>query len=381
MGLFNRFRRRVKETVDASDAEGMLADEGSEEAEAALREREAVHTQPTPTPPAEAPPPSEDDWEDPEDDEEPAADDGWDEPEDDWELPEEEAAPAPAPKPRRKAPVASKVELRMMRSTTGRQLVEVAQAPRGSSVEANITTESGSDIRIDLGGGVVNEGGRIIKSSKALDDLLEELEWALLESDVSSDAVSGVVDALRDQLIGARLRRGADLSKVLEASLKRALRSLLEAGYWDFDATVAKALEAGDAPVVIMLVGVNGTGKTTTTAKLAHRLLAQGHSVIAAAGDTFRAGAIQQLEQHCENLGIRCISSQRGGDSAAIARDAIASAKAKNIDVVLVDTAGRMQNKTNLMNELAKVRRVADPHLTLFVGDSLAGNDAVEQAR
>ncbi len=381
MGLFNRFRRRVKETVDASDAEGMLADEGSEEAEAALREREAVHTQPTPTPPAEAPPPSEDDWEDPEDDEEPAADDGWDEPEDDWELPEEEAAPAPAPKPRRKAPVASKVELRMMRSTTGRQLVEVAQAPRGSSVEANITTESGSDIRIDLGGGVVNEGGRIIKSSKALDDLLEELEWALLESDVSSDAVSGVVDALRDQLIGARLRRGADLSNVLEASLKRALRSLLEAGYWDFDATVAKALEAGDAPVVIMLVGVNGTGKTTTTAKLAHRLLAQGHSVIAAAGDTFRAGAIQQLEQHCENLGIRCISSQRGGDSAAIARDAIASAKAKNIDVVLVDTAGRMQNKTNLMNELAKVRRVADPHLTLFVGDSLAGNDAVEQAR
>ena len=381
MGLFNRFRRRVKETVDASDAEGMLADEGSEEAEAALREREAVHTQPTPTLPAEAPPPSEDDWEDPEDDEEPAADDGWDEPEDDWELPEEEAAPAPAPKPRRKAPVASKVELRMMRSTTGRQLVEVAQAPRGSSVEANITTESGSDIRIDLGGGVVNEGGRIIKSSKALDDLLEELEWALLESDVSSDAVSGVVDALRDQLIGARLRRGADLSKVLEASLKRALRSLLEAGYWDFDATVAKALEAGDAPVVIMLVGVNGTGKTTTTAKLAHRLLAQGHTVIAAAGDTFRAGAIQQLEQHCENLGIRCISSQRGGDSAAIARDAIASAKAKNIDVVLVDTAGRMQNKTNLMNELAKVRRVADPHLTLFVGDSLAGNDAVEQAR
>ena len=382
MGLFNRFRRRVKETVDASDAEGMLADEGSEEAEAALREREAVHTQPTPTLPAEAPPPSEDDWEDPEDDEEPAADDGWDEPEDDWELPEEEEAPpAPAPKPRRKAPVASKVELRMMRSTTGRQLVEVAQAPRGSSVEANITTESGSDIRIDLGGGVVNEGGRIIKSSKALDDLLEELEWALLESDVSSDAVSGVVDALRDQLIGARLRRGADLSKVLEASLKRALRSLLEAGYWDFDATVAKALEAGDAPVVIMLVGVNGTGKTTTTAKLAHRLLARGHSVIAAAGDTFRAGAIQQLEQHCENLGIRCISSQRGGDSAAIARDAIASAKAKNIDVVLVDTAGRMQNKTNLMNELAKVRRVADPHLTLFVGDSLAGNDAVEQAR
>ena len=381
MGLFDRFRRRVKETVDASDAEGMLAEDGSDEAMAALKAREEAEGQPRAPMSAPSPPPEADDWEDPADDDWEEPKDDWEAPEDDWELPEEEPTPAPAPKPRRRDPVASKVELRMMRSTTGRQLVEVAQAPRGSSVEANITTETGDDIRIDLGGGVVSEGGRVIKPSKALDDLLEELQWALLESDVSSDAVSGVVDALRNQLVGARLRRGADLSKVLEASLKRALRSLLEAGYWDFDATVSKALAAGDAPVVIMLVGVNGTGKTTTTAKLAHRLMAQGHSVIAAAGDTFRAGAIQQLEQHCENLGVRCISSQRGGDSAAIARDAIASAKAKNIDVVLVDTAGRMQNKTNLMNELAKVRRVADPHLTLFVGDSLAGNDAVEQAR
>jgi fused signal recognition particle receptor len=155
----------------------------------------------------------------------------------------------------------------------------------------------------------------------------------------------------------------------------------LEAGYWDFDASVKAFIDAGDAPVVIMMVGVNGTGKTTTAAKIAQRLLNNNISVIAAAGDTFRAGAIQQLESHCENLGIRCISSQRGGDSAAIARDAIDSAKARGIDVVLVDTAGRMQNKTNLMNELNKVRKVTNPHLTLFVGDSLAGNDAVEQAK
>jgi fused signal recognition particle receptor len=110
-------------------------------------------------------------------------------------------------------------------------------------------------------------------------------------------------------------------------------------------------------------------------------LTKSGHSVIAAAGDTFRAGAIEQLETHCQRLNIRCISSQRGGDSAAIARDAVESAKAKGIDVVLVDTAGRMQNKVNLMNELEKVRKVANPHLTLFVGDALAGNDAVDQAK
>jgi fused signal recognition particle receptor len=139
-------------------------------------------------------------------------------------------------------------------------------------------------------------------------------------------------------------------------------------------------IEAGDTPVVIMLVGVNGTGKTTTTAKIAYRLKKEGRTVIAAAADTFRAGAIEQLETHCDRIGIKCISSQRGGDAAAVARDAVESAKAKGADVVLVDTAGRMQNKTNLMNELNKVHRVCQPHLVLFVGDALAGNDAVEQA-
>ncbi|MBT7938262.1 MAG: signal recognition particle-docking protein FtsY, partial [Euryarchaeota archaeon] len=114
--------------------------------------------------------------------------------------------------------------------------------------------------------------------------------------------------------------------------------------------------------------------------KIAYRLKNEGRSVIAAAADTFRAGAIEQLETHCDRIGIKCISSQRGGDAAAIARDAVESAKAKGVDVVLVDTAGRMQNKTNLMNELNKVHRVCQPHLVLFVGDALAGNDAVEQA-
>ncbi|MEZ8113004.1 MAG: signal recognition particle-docking protein FtsY, partial [Candidatus Poseidoniaceae archaeon] len=278
-------------------------------------------------------------------------------------------------------PKGSKVDLSMMRTTTGRQLVEVVQTPKGSVKKAEIKTETGSKIEVELGGGVVEQGGRIIKAGDGLDNLLEELEGVLLESDISSDAVNAIIEALKANLIGSMLRKGADLSKVVEAALKRSLRSLLAAGYWDFDASIQSFIDAGDTPVVVMLVGVNGTGKTTTAAKIAKRLLDRNISVIAAAGDTFRAGAIQQLEAHCDNLGIRCISSQRGGDTAAIARDAIESAKAKNIDVVLVDTAGRMQNKTNLMNELNKVRKVTNPHLTLFVGDSLAGNDAVDQAR
>ena len=392
MGLFDRFKKRVKEVAEEIDSDALTAQEDSVEGKAALESssmieeewEEDVPEEPQTLPPETYEEPSDDDWDD------------WDDEEDDVELPiqlskkerkrlEKLEKQRQKELKRRKAttvakPKGSRVDLSMMRTTTGRQLVEVKAAPRGSTKSADVETEAGA-VSVDLGGGIVTQGGRVIKEGKVLNDLLEELEWMLLESDISSEAVTSVLAALRKSLLGARLRRGAELSKVLEAALKRALRNLLSAGYWDFDASVQSFLDTGDAPVVVMLVGVNGTGKTTTAAKIAHRLQSNGLSVIAAAGDTFRAGAIQQLESHCENLGIRCVSSQRGGDAAAIARDAIESAKAKNIDVVLVDTAGRMQNKTNLMKELEKVRRVADPHLVLFVGDALAGNDAVDQAR
>ena len=400
MGLFDKFRRRVREVASDVDEQALSADANSVEA------KELLNTPKEPSKPTE-------DWDDLEAIEATeevaqttsSPDEDWDEWDDD-----EPTAPIVLTKKERKflerqekerkkkaakvakdmkkrgavdvaRPRGSKVDLTMMRTTTGRQLVKVKQDPKGSSKTAKLETEAGTTLDIELGGGVVNEGGRIIKPSAALDNLLEELEWVLLESDISQHATSALISSLRTALIGSRLRKGAELPKVLEAALKRALHGLLEAGYWDFDASVKAFIDAGDAPVVIMMVGVNGTGKTTTAAKIAQRLLNNNISVIAAAGDTFRAGAIQQLESHCENLGIRCISSQRGGDSAATARDAIDSAKARGIDVVLVDTAGRMQNKTNLMNELNKVRKVTNPHLTLFVGDSLAGNDAVEQAK
>ena len=408
MGLFDRFRK----VAEVTDADALSADEQSEEAQKALQDAQ----QPAPPTPqieeVEEEISDDDDWDDIDEFEEETSqqsdseDDDWD----DFDEEEEIALPVELTRAQKKLlerqkkdaqkaekmrqkelkkrgaveqarPKGSRVDLAMMRTTTGRKLVSVESAPKGSSKSVTIETEVGSKVKVDLGGGVVEQGGRVIKAGEGLDTLLEELEWVLLESDISSDAVSAVIDALRNTLVGARLRKGADLSKVLEASLKRALQNLLSAGYWDFDASVQSFVDKGDLPVVVMMVGVNGTGKTTTAAKIAHRLQSRGLSVIAAAGDTFRAGAIQQLESHCEKLGIRCISSQRGGDAAAVVRDAIDSAKAKNIDVVLVDTAGRMQNKTNLMKELNKVRRIANPHLTLFVGDALAGNDAVDQAR
>ena len=416
MGLFDRFRKRVTEVASEVDTDELSAEASSQEAQEALIAAENLQSE---TSSAQEPQPTkhdaddvdvEEEWEDLEEIEEAGLPEVQNEEWDDFDEEEDIALPAELSRKEKKRlntlrradekrkskknkemkkrgaveiarPKGSHVDLSMMRTTTGRQLVSVQSAPKGSVKEAEIETEAGTKVKVELGGGVVSEGGRVIKAGGALDNLLEELEWVLLESDISSDAVTAVIEALRVSLLGSRLRKGADLSKVLEAALKRALRNILAAGYWDFDATVKSFVDAGDTPVVIMLVGVNGTGKTTTAAKIAQRLLDQNLTVVAAAGDTFRAGAIQQLESHCDNLGIRCISSQRGGDTAAIARDAIESAKAKNIDVVLVDTAGRMQNKVNLMNELNKVRRVANPHLTLFVGDSLAGNDAVEQAR
>ena len=406
MGLFDKFRKKVREAASDADTDSLSAEEGSEEAIQAITQQQEL-TQNSEQQIDESPgfDESEEDWEEFDDDEELELPTTGEEEWDDWDDEEEFTLPtkltrkekkilakeAKKEAARKKAHekamkkrgaktvkrlAGSKVDLHMMRTTTGRQLVEVKAAPTGG-----LGTIEDDGIAIDFGGGVVDSGGRVIKDGEALDNLMEELEWIMLESDISSDAVTAVMNALRRNLVGQRLRKGADLAKVLEASLKRALRGILKAGYWDFYASIQSFIDKGDTPVVIMFVGVNGTGKTTTVAKVAHNLQSRGISVIAAAGDTFRAGAIEQLETHCGRLNIRCISSQRGGDSAAIARDAVDSAKAKGIDVVLVDTAGRMQNKSNLMAELEKVRRVANPQLTLFVGDALAGNDAVDQAR
>ena len=394
MGFFDRFRKRVKEVVDETDLDALTAEEGSEEAE-------QIITEPTS--------PVEEEWDEVTETEAPieepvsSGDDDWD----DWDDDPEPLPAATLSKKERKQlerekkrkekekqqlakkgydidqvtrPDGSRVDLHVMRSTTGRKLVEVEQAPRKSTGKKTVETEKGVEFDIDLGGGVVGKGGRIIKEGPVFDELLEELELVMLEADMGSRALEAVLTALRSELIGSRLRRGADLPKVIEASLKRALRSLLAAGYWDFNATIDQMVDAGDTPVIVMMVGVNGTGKTTTTAKIAHRLKGEGKSVILAAADTFRAGAIDQLETHADRIGVRCVSSERGGDSAAIARDAVESAKARDADVVIIDTAGRMTNKINLMNELEKVHRVSQPHLVLFVGDALAGNDAVEQA-
>jgi fused signal recognition particle receptor len=250
-----------------------------------------------------------------------------------------------------------------MKTTTGRTLIPTIK-----------------NFEMDMSESTVSKGGQIIRGGAVLDEIIDQLEEELLQSDMGHSAVMEVITTLKANLIGARVDARKGLDKIVERVVRKSLQDLLEAGYWDFDRTI-QSFVADSTPVSIMVVGVNGTGKTTTTAKIAHRLTEQGYSVVLAAADTFRAGAIDQLSIHAERLGVRCIKSQRGGDSAAISRDAIESAKAKGDDIVIIDTAGRMQNKTNLMEELRKIHRITKPHLVIFVADALAGNDAVTQAK
>jgi fused signal recognition particle receptor len=211
-----------------------------------------------------------------------------------------------------------------------------------------------------------------------LDDVLDELEIVLLQSDVALPVVEKIRRDLRKNLEGKRLRWGADVAAAVRTSLEASVRSLLAKPRIDI---VEAARAAPTKPYIVLFVGVNGTGKTTTVAKLALRIRDAGLGVVIAAGDTFRAGAIEQLLVHGERLGIRVVRQQEGSDPAAVAFDAVEHAKAKRLDVVLVDTAGRQHTNENLIAEAQKIRRVVKPTLTVFVGDALSGNDVVEQAK
>lgn len=218
----------------------------------------------------------------------------------------------------------------------------------------------------------------VIDDSK-LDKILPELEMILLESDVAFDVVDRISEELRSRLRGRKKKIGESLSDVVLEELKSVLREILNQNAFDFDEWAEKKL-GEKRPVVILFVGVNGTGKTTTIAKVAKRLMSSGHSVVLAAGDTFRAGAIEQLEEHANRLGVKIIKHRQGSDPAAVIFDAIKHAESKGIEFVLADTAGRMHTKKNLIDQLEKIKRVTKPDLIVFVDESIAGNDAIERA-
>ena len=262
--------------------------------------------------------------------------------------PEPEPAPAPEPKLSRK-------EMLKLKKQEKKEAKRAPEAPSSS---------------------MVSDSGKRIKEDP-LDEILDELEIILLEADVAYPVVEEIKAGVRENLVGRKYDRSYTLEQVVEMSVKDAVRDVLKINEFDFDGWLAEQ----ERPTVIMFVGINGTGKTTAIAKIAKRVQDQGMTVVMAACDTFRAGAIEQLTIHSEKLGCKIVKQAHDADPSAVAFDAIEHAKSKRKDIVLIDTAGRMQTNNNLIEEMKKIVRVAKPDLKVFVGDSLAGNDAIEQAK
>lgn len=218
-------------------------------------------------------------------------------------------------------------------------------------------------------------GGSAKLSESEIEEITWELQMGLMQSDVAMEVGDAITERLKERFSAEEFK---DPKGQVRRIFKETLVEVLESGgKFDFMDYIKKA----DKPVKIVLFGINGTGKTTTIAKIGHKLKEAGYSVVMAAGDTFRAGAQEQLQVHADRLGIKAVHHQRGGDAAAVVFDAIKHAGANKMDVVLADTSGRMQSDTDLMGEMEKIVRVNKPDLKIFIGDALAGNDAVEQAR
>lgn len=228
--------------------------------------------------------------------------------------------------------------------------------------------------------GLVNKVTTTELKSENLRPILEDFKMTLAENDVAFPVADRICDELEKRLTGLQVKRLEDRKKLVENNLRQVLLEVMLAEKGIDLLECAAEKRAKKAPLVLLFVGINGTGKTTTIAKIAQFFKDKKYSVLLVASDTYRAGSIEQLDEHAKRLGLKIIKGVYGGDPAAVAYDAINHAKAHGTNVVLIDTAGRMQTNQNLMNELQKVKRVVCPDLTIFTVDSLIGNDAVTQA-
>ena len=212
-------------------------------------------------------------------------------------------------------------------------------------------------------------------SEKEIEEPLSELEMVLLENDVALPVAEEIITHIRAELSGKHRKIGESIDTIVLSALRSALLNVLGEGF-----DLVSYISTHERPVKILFTGVNGTGKTTTVAKIGSFLKKKGFSVVIGAGDTFRAGAIEQIDVHANRLGIRIIQHQHGADPSAVLFDAVQHARAHKIDVVLADTAGRFHNRVNLMNQLEKIRRIMKPDLVVYVDEAVAGNDAVVRA-
>ncbi|EMA22474.1 signal recognition particle-docking protein FtsY [Haloarcula argentinensis] len=219
--------------------------------------------------------------------------------------------------------------------------------------------------------------GKTVIEEEDLQSHLDDLELALLSSDVEMSVANEILDGVKENLTGQTRRRLSSTGNLVRDALRESLYDVINVGQFDFDERVQQA----DKPVTIVFTGVNGVGKTTSIAKLAQYFEERGLSTVLANGDTYRAGANEQLEKHAENLDKKIITHEQGSDPTAVVYDAVEYAKANDIDVVLGDTAGRLHTSDDLMAQLEKIDRNIDPDMTLFVDEAVAGQDAVNRAR
>ena len=211
-------------------------------------------------------------------------------------------------------------------------------------------------------------------SEENFEEIFSNLEFLLLENNVALEAAESIKKQLKQELIGKEIKK-SELEKEIKKTLKKSIENLL------LEPDDLLFLIKEKSPFVIVFFVINGTGKTTTIAKIAYLLKKNKISCVLAASDTFRAASIEQLQKHADNLKIKLIKLDYGGDPAAVAFDAIKHAKAHNIQAVLIDTAGRMHTSSNLLKEMEKISKVTNPDLKIFVAESIAGNDAIQQAR
>lgn len=217
-------------------------------------------------------------------------------------------------------------------------------------------------------------------AAKQLHPILEEFKLNLIENDVALPVADRICEEMEKRLEGIQIKRLEDRKETVKENLNEVLLGILNTKEEIDLLEMVERKRKTNEPCVILFVGINGTGKTTSIAKIAKLLMKKGYSAVLACSDTYRAGSIEQLEEHAKRLGVRMIKHKYGADPAAVAYDAVSHAKARGINAVLIDTAGRIQTDRNLMNELAKIKRVINPDLTILTVDALTGNDAVMQA-
>lgn len=229
-------------------------------------------------------------------------------------------------------------------------------------------------------GDLVNRLSKTNLVGKDVDEALKELELVLLQNDVALSVATNICENLKEELSRKSAGLLENKKDIVKNALREVLLRILTVEEPPNIVQLATSKRSIGEPVVIAFVGIHGTGKTTTITKVARLLLDNGFSIVLACSDTHRAGSIEQLEEHAKNLRVPMVKHKYGSDPAAVAYDAIQHARARRINVVLIDTAGRMETNRNLMESMRKIVRVASPDLVIFVGDALTGNDAVAQA-